>query len=706
MREDCLEASINLNWTELIDEGVGDEARAIVCDNDGNLYITGKIFNATTTSEDLIIAKYDTYGDQVWNRTWGGALSEIGYDLVINGTQEIYIVGSTQSFGNGSADMCLLKYDTFGNRLWNLTWGGAEWDEGYGLALDDDQHVYITGYSETIESSGDIVLLKYNGNGIKEWNVSLGGVGTETAYTVAVNDTNDIYLTGETSSFGPNGVNLLLAKFNSTGHKQWNVTWGGDMPDAGRSLFINQSREIYVVGNTESYGAENQDIILLKYNGTGHLQSQFMWGAAQDDYAYGIACNVNNQVIIAGTANSNEGINGDFLLVKLNGTHDELWNKTWGGARTDNVFGLTLDTENNIFIAGYSESYGDLTGDIVLSKFHPSPGDFILDSDAESPDPDGRFNVRWSASRDADNYTLFRHNKTITEINVTLTEVVKGNTNRSMSLELGQGMHYFIVVAFNRYGNISSNVLQVIVFFPPGGFLLTHTAEPVDPDGTFLLNWSKAERAVNYSVYRHTTFIHEIDHNGTLVASNITALNYSISNLNTSTYYYVIVAYNDMGQNMSNCVQITIGRVPLGFTVSADALEPETDGKFTLHWTASNFSDNYTIYYYSSPIYIFSTALSVYQFLTPLPWNKEGPFQISVDLSALDEGVYYLAIFARNAFGENISENIRITLDFPEDQTKDKKEKESEEINILPLILFPILLGGLITIYLIKKKKN
>ena len=115
---------------------------------------------------------------------------------------------------------------------------------------------------------------------------------------------------------------------------------------------------------------------------------------------------------------------------------------------------------------------------------------------------------------DADNYSIYQSSTFISEINGSVTELFNGSNALAYQItDLEVGTFYFKIIAFNVYGNTSSNCINITVFYPPGGFLVASNASNPDNDGNFSLNWTSSERADNYSIYSHTEYIQEIDNN-------------------------------------------------------------------------------------------------------------------------------------------------------------------------------------------------
>ncbi|MFX1554748.1 MAG: hypothetical protein ACFFBV_12535, partial [Promethearchaeota archaeon] len=124
---------------------------------------------------------------------------------------------------------------------------------------------------------------------------------------------------------------------------------------------------------------------------------------------------------------------------------------------------------------------------------------------------------------------------------------------------LSNGDYYYVVVAYNRAGQTMSNCIKITVqHLPPGDFDLSSDAGDPDKNGIFYLSWTDSDGADNYSVYTHNQFITEINGSLTNLAYQTAVSPFPISGLSNGDYYYVVVAYNQTGQTMSNCIQVTV----------------------------------------------------------------------------------------------------------------------------------------------------
>jgi len=92
----------------------------------------------------------------------------------------------------------------------------------------------------------------------------------------------------------------------------------------------------------------------------------------------------------------------------------------------------------------------------------------------------------------------------------------------------------------------------------PGGFWLDSNAGTPDTDGSFTLTWTSSDRANSYSVYRHSSYITEINGSLTLLASEITDLEIELNGYSNGIYYFRVVAHNEYGDTRSDCIKIEV----------------------------------------------------------------------------------------------------------------------------------------------------
>ncbi|MFX1500449.1 MAG: hypothetical protein ACFFDH_05725 [Promethearchaeota archaeon] len=364
-----ISASNEYEWNKTwggSDGEIGDEIRL---DGSGNILITGETQSYGAGNYDVFLLKYDSDGNLLWNITWGGSESEYGNGIEIDSLENILTIGSTMSYGAGYNDVFLLKYNSSGNLLWNKTWGGSGLDEGNGIVIDGSGNILITGATQSYGAGAtDTLLLKYDSDGNLLWYKTWGGFGYECGFGIAVDGSGNILITGSTSSYGAGEDNTFILKYDSDGNLLWYKIWGGNDNDCGDGITLDSSGNAFITGGSRSYGAENYNVFLLKYDSNGNKLWNTTWGGSKYDYGYGIILNGSGNVLITGSTSSYGAGANDVLILKYDSDGNQLWYKTWGGNDTDCGYGITLDDSGNIFISGYTESIGVGFKDVFLLK--------------------------------------------------------------------------------------------------------------------------------------------------------------------------------------------------------------------------------------------------------------------------------------------------------------------------------------------------
>ena len=249
-----------------------DTGAGIAVDNSDNVYIVGRTDLGGAGNRDILIAKYNSSGTIQWQRNLGGTSNDVGYEIAVDNSGNVYIVGQTSSDGAGGADTLIAKYNSSGTIQWQRTLGGtSEYDYGRGIAIDNSGDVYIVGraFSDDAGDFFDILIAKYNSSGTIQWQRTLDGVSDETGQGIAIDNSDNVYIVGQTSSDGAGGSDNWIAKYNTSGDIQWQRTLGGTDTDSGFGIAVDNSDNVYIVGRTRSDGAGDYDIVIAKLPGDG-----------------------------------------------------------------------------------------------------------------------------------------------------------------------------------------------------------------------------------------------------------------------------------------------------------------------------------------------------------------------------------------------------------------------------------------------------
>lgn len=345
------------------------------------IFLLSNLFNITHflkidgLDNNLTSPSQSSPTDNNWYLTWGGDDMDYGTDVLIDNANNIYLAGTTKSFGSDDSDLCVVKYDPFRNQIWNLTWGGNEGDFGAKLAFDSLGNVFLAGttqiYKIGVGTRNYVCLIKFNSSGQKEWETIWGGeADNEYCRDIVIDNSDNIYVSGDTASFGAGGFDAFLVKFDKDGTEQWFQTWGGPDGDFCGSMDLDSFDNIYLTGDTGSYGAGSSDLFLIKYGGSGNFLWETLWGASAYDAGEAIVIDSSDNIFIGGSTTSYGSGGWDFCLLKYDTNGNFKWYQTRGGIDTDYCNAIALDSNNNIYLAGETESFSASGRDYYLVQFN------------------------------------------------------------------------------------------------------------------------------------------------------------------------------------------------------------------------------------------------------------------------------------------------------------------------------------------------
>jgi hypothetical protein len=360
------EAQVPL-WAHTWGGSNDDAGGSVDLDRNGNIYIAGSTRSFGAGNSDVLLLKYDNSGNLLWARTWGGSSEDWASAVAVDTSGNVYVVGGTNSFTAGWYDAFVLKFDSSGNLIWNRTWGGSSYDVGYDISIDSNGNIYVA--AETYSYGYAAAFLKFNSNGDFLWcRTWEGPANYDAAYSIELDNDGNVYLAGTSWYYGPEVHKILLLKFDSSGYLLWSRNWGGSGRDDGssKSLKADSDGNIYLGGGT-LFGAGDCDALVLKFDTNGNLIWSRTWGGSGFEWTYGLSLGCDGSIYAVGETRS-FGAGRDVLLLKYDSSGSLLSQKTWGDSRDQGASTIVIDGMDNIFLAGSapdnSGSWRDITGTI------------------------------------------------------------------------------------------------------------------------------------------------------------------------------------------------------------------------------------------------------------------------------------------------------------------------------------------------------
>ncbi|MHA1438451.1 MAG: hypothetical protein ACTSPD_12825 [Promethearchaeota archaeon] len=243
--------------------GPDSETGNLVIDSKDNLYLGGLVTN-NGWDGNIYIAKFDSDGNQLWNKTYANSTQLVwGARLYIDKYDNLYISSSVN--GLGMYDNFLVKFDSDGNHIWNLTWGGDKEEYGGFINFDNNDNILMSG-EHAFSGDFDGYLVKFDSDGKELWNVTWGeAINWESYRMTEIDGENNILITGHCYNSITDSNRIILRKYDTNGNEIWTTYFDGPKNDYGHSLLLIDGIYIFLSGYTESYSAGKEDALLLKY---------------------------------------------------------------------------------------------------------------------------------------------------------------------------------------------------------------------------------------------------------------------------------------------------------------------------------------------------------------------------------------------------------------------------------------------------------
>jgi gliding motility-associated-like protein len=326
-------------WGSYYGGELEEQCYAVAIDLDNNIILTGGTVSTTGIStpgayqinyaggaygqqyilHDVFLAKLYPDGARAWGTYYGGVNDETTYGVAIDKQNNIVITGTTGSPASiatpasfqstigataQGSNSFISKFSTSGSLIWGTYYGtGGNSGAGFCITTDNNNNIYVGGnttYTANISTPGamqpaigdinnygDGYLVKFNTNGARQWGTYCGSSGTDYVYGIISDGVDGIWITGDIAAqcavITPNAYqtqylssgnpNVFVAKFNSSGNRQWGTYYGkgGDWQGQGEAIATDGNGNVYVTGETLS-----SDNIAT----CGAVQT--LWGGNQD----------------------------------------------------------------------------------------------------------------------------------------------------------------------------------------------------------------------------------------------------------------------------------------------------------------------------------------------------------------------------------------------------------------------------------------
>lgn len=316
---------------------------------------------------------------------------------------------------------CRMVIDPSLKLIWSTFYGGRSADYLMSHVTDHEGNLFLTGFSssvnfpvqaisgnayfqDTLTGNEDMVILKFDPDGMLLWATFYGGEGTDQGISLDITQDGDVIVAGNTSSTqlpvlfagahsffqatNAGASDLAILKFSGSGIRKWATYFGGNGQDEIACLKINSGDQIFLTGTTISTNipvkdpgggvyfqpkpAGERDLFIAGFSDSCSLFWSTCYGGSYEENSRGLAIDSDDHLLVTGyTCSGNfpvqQGGADSYNQLSIAGEQDafilrfdqsgyRLWAVFYGGIWSDQGTCITIDGSDNLFVAGETTS--------------------------------------------------------------------------------------------------------------------------------------------------------------------------------------------------------------------------------------------------------------------------------------------------------------------------------------------------------------
>jgi hypothetical protein len=339
----------------------------IIQTKDSGYFIIGTTNSFCNGATDIYALKLDSNFNYKWSRAYGGNNVEWGYSVQQTFDGGYIVSGFTNSFGAGGYDVYLIKLKTNGDTLWTKVYGGANWDFGYSVKQTKDSGYIICGETYSYGNGmADIYIIRTNKNGDTIWTRTFGGANNDIGQKVVIYKDTIYMIVGETTSFGAGNRDLYLLSVNQSGNLLFSKTYGSTKNDYGTNLDVTNDNGFVMIGASDSINAGDLDFYTIRTDSLGNSIWQQFTGNTLSDIGRDVIELGNGNFVLCGTCDGCGTFGKGLLMQLLNSGGWWLSGPAFGGPMDEEGYSVIETFSNELVFAGTTTSYGQGFEDIYI----------------------------------------------------------------------------------------------------------------------------------------------------------------------------------------------------------------------------------------------------------------------------------------------------------------------------------------------------
>ncbi len=327
-------------------------------------------------STDIWLIALDSNGDFLWQKFYGTPEIEKAMDAIMTPQGDIFIVGTTTQYYSKSYQVYFLGLDSYGQIITANTYGGADWDFGYGLCQTTDSTFAIVGETYSYgHGQSDIYVLQLNRQGDTLWTKTIGGPLEDRAKSIKLMPDSSLIIAGASKSYGNGTYDYYFLRMNQLGDTLWTKVSHHITDAEFMDVLVNPDTSVVFCGYQKDSADTYRDIALMKYNDQG----SFLWNRcylfheSSDAYASTILNRPNGNILFGGTSTYRPTADARVIESDSDGWFES---SIFIGTNDADDFGYKMTQDlfhgEHYFMIGSTKGYGVSMSGLFFVRFDSS----------------------------------------------------------------------------------------------------------------------------------------------------------------------------------------------------------------------------------------------------------------------------------------------------------------------------------------------
>lgn len=203
---------------------------------------------------------------------------------------------------------------------------------------------------------------------VEEWSRTFGGSYLDKGTSVLQTTDGGFMALGWTNSYGAGDFDMWLIKTDELGYEEWNKTFGGPYSDWGNSMIETDDGGYIIVGETDIVGNGDFDVWVIKLDSAGNEIWSRTYGGIFPEWGHSIQRTDDGGFIIAAGSGGEEEHESDIWLIKIDRSGNEEWSNTFGGDWFEWGLSAQQTSDGGYIVVGRTNSFGAGEDDAWLIK--------------------------------------------------------------------------------------------------------------------------------------------------------------------------------------------------------------------------------------------------------------------------------------------------------------------------------------------------